>query len=156
MVKVANLRRYQVYCWFKKAGGVNWRQGMTGGDRIVRLGWLAGPSTTAETILSYPLKREWDYVRLHRTHTSCKERNNIWAGERRIMFIQYGNQNGFCVRPGREGGRVLKFTRIPKFNYIFTQAHTHFWEIIGWCVFDVENTTFRGGFCFFSERVKLL
>ena len=33
--------------------------------------------------------------------------------ERRIMFIQYGNQNGFCVRPGREGGRVLKFTRIP-------------------------------------------
>ena len=32
--------------------------------------------------------------------------------ERRIMFIQYGNQNGFCVRPGG-GGRVLKFTRIP-------------------------------------------
>ena len=38
-------------------------------------------------------------------HTSCKERNNIWAGGRRIMFIQYGNQNGFCVRPEREGGK---------------------------------------------------
>ena len=37
-------------------------------------------------------------------HTSCKERNNIWAGETRIMFIQYGNQNGFCVRPRGEGG----------------------------------------------------
>ena len=35
--------------------------------------------------------------------TSCKERNNTSEQERRIMFIQYGNQNGFCVRPGREG-----------------------------------------------------
>ena len=26
----------------------------------------------------------------------------------------------------RERGEVLKFTRIPKFNYIFTQAHTQF------------------------------
>ena len=34
--------------------------------------------------------------------------------ERRIMFIQYGNQNGFCVRPGREGGKSFE---------IYTHSH---------------------------------
>ena len=60
-----------------------------------------------------------NYIFVLLLHTSCKERNNIWAGGRRIMFIQYGNQNGFCVRPRGEGGVSFEI-------YTHSPIHTNF------------------------------